>query len=58
MSIMLMSIPDDVYEYMDLRGEKPVIISSAPDSVKEKARQIDEKVIKATGKPFFAEIKD
>ena len=54
---MLMSIPDEVYEYMDMRGVKPVIISSAPDSVKEKARQIDEKTIKATGKPFFAEIK-
>lgn len=57
MSIMLMSIPDEVYEYMDMRGARPVIISSAPESVKEKARQIDEKSIKATGKPFFAEIK-
>lgn len=54
---MLMSIPDEVYEYMDMRGAKPVIISSAPELVKEKARQIDEKSIKATGKPFFAEIK-
>ncbi len=54
---MLMSIPDEVYEYMDLRGEKPVIISSAPESVKEKAREIDRTVMNRTGEPFFAEIK-
>lgn len=54
---MLMSIPDEVYEYMDMRGEKPIIISSAPDSVKEKARKIDDIVIQNTGESFFAEIK-
>ena len=37
---MLMSIPDDVYEYMDMRGEKPVIIETAPVSVKEKAKDL------------------
>ncbi len=54
---MLMDIPDEVYEYMDIRGEKTIIIANAPDSVKQKAIEINEKVIKKTGKPFFTEIK-
>ena len=54
---MLMSIPDEVYKYMDMRGKKPVIISTAPDDVKEKAKEIDRIAIEKPGKPFFAEIK-
>lgn len=54
---MLMSIPDDVYEYMDMRGEKPVIIETAPVSVKEKAKEIDRVSMEHTGESFFAEIK-
>ncbi len=57
MSIMLMSIPDEVYEYMDMRGKKPIIISSAPEAIKSQAREIDDISIKKTGKPFFSEIK-
>lgn len=55
---MLMAIPDEVYDYMDLRGEKPVIIATAPEHIKRKAIEIDAISIKKTGKPFFAEIKD
>ena len=55
---MLMAIPDEVYDYMDLRGEKPVIIATAPESIKQKAREINDTSIRRTGKPFFAEIKD
>ena len=54
---MLMHIPDEVYRFMDTRGKKPVIIANAPESVKQKAREIDEKVLKKTGELFFAEIK-
>ena len=54
---MLMSIPDELYDYMDMRGEKPDIISSAPESIKEKAREIDNVSIAKTGKPFFRKIK-
>lgn len=54
---MLMSIPDEVYEYMDMRGKKPIIISSAPESIKSQAREINDISIKKTGKPFFSEIK-
>ena len=53
---MLLSIPDEVYRYMDMTGKKPVIIANAPESVKEKAREIDRTSIKHTGEPFFAKI--
>lgn len=55
---MLMSIPDEVYRYMDMRGEKPAIIASAPDAVKERAREIDKTCLEATGETFFSEIRD
>nr|DAH47629.1 MAG TPA: hypothetical protein [Caudoviricetes sp.] len=54
---MLMHIPDDVYRYMDTRGEKPVIIAKAPESVKKQAREIDKIVLEKTGTTFFKEIK-
>lgn len=55
---MLMSIPDEVYKYMDFRGKEPAIIASAPESVKEMAREIDKNCIKSSGKPFFSEIRE
>ena len=55
---MIMSMPMEVYKYMDVRGEKPAIIATAPDSVKEKAREIDKTCIEVSGKPFFSEIRE
>ena len=55
---MLMSIPDEVYEYMDMRGDKPKIIGTAPTSVKEKAKEIDRITLEHTGESFFSEIID
>lgn len=55
---MLMSIPNELYNYMDFRGKKPSIIKTAPDSVKEKAREVDKLVKEKTGESFFEEIRD
>lgn len=43
---------------MDIRGEKPAIIETAPDYVKDKAREIDKISIKHNGEPFFSEIRE
>lgn len=55
---MLVSLPIELYCYMDCSGDRPVIIASAPESIKEKARKVDETIMKKFGKKFFAEIKD
>ena len=54
---MLMSLPDEMYEYVDITGKEPVVMANAPEYIKKKAEEINAKSIKATGKPFFAEIK-
>lgn len=52
-----MSLPDEMYEYVDITGKEPVVMANAPEYIKKKAEEINAKSIKATGKPFFAEIK-
>lgn len=54
---MLMSLPDEMYEYVDITGKEPVVMANAPDYIKKKAEEINAKSIEATGKKFFAEIK-
>ncbi len=54
---MLMSLPDEMYKYIDITGKEPVVVAEAPEYIKEKAREMDKESIEATGKPFFAEIK-
>jgi hypothetical protein len=53
MNIMLIDIPDEVEKYMDFRGGNHAIFSSAPENVKEKAREINRICIEKFGEPFF-----
>ena len=50
---MIMSVPDEMYKYMDTSGKKPVIIQSAPEHIKEKAREINKIAIKLTGSEHY-----
>lgn len=50
---MIMSVPDEMYKYMDTSGKKPVIIQSAPKHIKEKAREINKIAIKLTGSEHY-----
>lgn len=54
---MLMSLPDEMYEYVDITGKEPVVMANAPDYIKKKAEEINAKSFEATGKKFFSEIK-
>ena len=47
-----------VYKYMDTTGEKPVIIPSAPASVKVEARRINKIIEKKFGENDYFIIKD
>lgn len=50
---MIMSIPDEMYKYMDTSGRKPIILRSAPEYIKKKARKINEIAKKIEGSEYF-----
>lgn len=50
---MIMALPDEMYKYMNTDGEKSVIIHSAPESIKEEAREINKIAIDITGSEYF-----
>ena len=50
---MIMSIPDEMYKYMDTSGEKSIIIHSAPERIKNQAREINKIALKITGSYYF-----
>lgn len=45
-----------VREYMDISERQPKIITSAPENIKEKAREINKKYFELTGKKYFSNI--
>ena len=57
MTIMLLSIPIELYKYMDMRGKRPIVIENTPKELKEKAREINRVCEEKTGKPFFDDIR-
>lgn len=50
---MIMSVPDEMYKYMDTTGRKPIVLRSAPEHIKEKARKINLIAIKLTGSEHY-----
>lgn len=50
---MIMAIPREMYKYMNTSGEKSIIIHSAPEHIKEQAREINSIAIEITGSVYF-----
>lgn len=50
---MIMSIPDEMYKYMDTSGRKPIILRSAPEYIKKKAKEINIIAVKITGSEHY-----
>lgn len=55
----MIDIPNDVKRYMDISDKKPKIRDNAPEMIKNKAFEIDEKYFNLnfnlTGKHYFSE---
>ena len=50
---MMISVSEEMNKYMNTKGEKPVIIKSAPKHIKDEARKINEITLKYEGSEHY-----
>lgn len=50
---MTLSVSDEMYKYMNTSGEKPIIIRSAPEHIKNEAKEINKLALKYTGSEHY-----
>ena len=49
----MLAISDEMYKYIDTSGDKPVIVKSAPEHIKNEAKRINELTLKYEGSEHY-----